>query len=94
MIRSIIEDFTELMEEEMRTWDKFPKLSYDDELQYKGAKTCEICCVQFSKAKPKNKHHQWSSSKMKWSKQSGWEESNYVAALCSPCNLRITIKLN
>ena len=75
MIRSMLEDFTDLMEEEMRTWDKFPKLSYDDELQYKGAKTCEICCVQFSKAKPANKHHQWSSFKMKWSKQCGWEES-------------------
>ena len=99
MIKNILADYTRLMEKEVKTWDRYPKLAECDIVSFNSTKSCEICGFTFSLDKQDKqnrpvRHHRWDKKTYKLNSQGVYEPSNYIAALRSPYNLKISLKLN
>ena len=71
-----------------KTWNREPILSESDQIYFDFSNSCDICNKNFSE---KNGHHHW-DTKIEYDNHGKVIKSNYVGALCSSCNLRITIK--
>ena len=93
LIKSMIQDYTELMTEFTKSWDIIPCLTESEKIAHKNATHCKICEKEFTKEKPSHRHHSW-TKKVICNPDGTIKNSNYLAALCSNCNMKITLKRN
>ena len=91
MLQCIEKDYINIYDEYKKTWNREPILSESDQIHFDSSKSCDICNKNFSEKNKKNRHHRW-DAKIEYDSHGRVIKSNYVGALCSSCNLRITIK--
>ena len=98
MIHQMKNDFIELVAEAPKNWIDEPILTKDDEKKFQSTNSCEVCKIDFNKPaasdgkKPKKmRHHRW-DAEVEYDDKERVLVGNYVAALCSKCNFRITLK--
>ena len=65
-------------------------MTQEDKIKYNRATECEICSVQFSESRTKNRHHKWDKPGV--NENGVVKTSNYLAAWCSFCYLNISLK--
>ena len=91
LITSMIDDFTELMSAFQKEWNITPCLTKAEELEHAKASECMICGIKFSDKVLSNRHHSW-DRQVELNLDGSVKVSNYIGALCTYCNLKITLK--
>ena len=91
MMNNIFEDHTELMARERETWCLKPFLTDIDEKIFASSKACDYCDKVYEPKNPKVRHHNYNIHP-KYSSDGTLETGNFIAPICSRCNIKITIK--
>ena len=96
MIESIMCDFKELRQELEMTWIKIPLLTEEDEKNFKNAKECMFCNINFDEERngkkiTKIRHHRW-SEKVEYDSNGKLIKSNLIGPSCCSCNFLLSEK--